>query len=117
MTVAALRRRRPEALEDLLATYGPEIQAVAYLILRDRADAEDVVVETLLTAYDRASSIRDERVERYVGEARQDEPDDTNADQAGDRSPIAAQALYSEHVLVIHCLPAVVKRSTNDDLL
>jgi RNA polymerase sigma-70 factor, ECF subfamily len=61
MTVAALRRRRPEALEDLLATYGPEIQAVAYLILRDRADAEDVVVETLLTAYDKAASIRDER--------------------------------------------------------
>jgi len=31
-----------------LATYGREIQAVAYLILRDRADAEDVVVETLI---------------------------------------------------------------------
>ena len=64
MTVAALRRRRPEALEDLLATYGREIQAVAYLILRDRAAAEDVVVETLLTAYDKASSIRDENALR-----------------------------------------------------
>jgi RNA polymerase sigma factor (sigma-70 family) len=61
MTVAALRRRRPEALEDLLATYGREIQAVAYLILRDRADAEDVVVETLLTAFEKAGSIRDEQ--------------------------------------------------------
>jgi RNA polymerase sigma factor (sigma-70 family) len=61
MTVAALRRRRPEALEDLLATYGREIQAVAYLILRDRADAEDVVIETLLTAFDKAGSIRDEQ--------------------------------------------------------
>ena len=40
MTVEALRRRRPEALEDLLATYGREIQAVAWLILRDRAAAE-----------------------------------------------------------------------------
>ena len=61
MTVAALRRRQPQALEDLLATYGREIQAVAYLILRDRAAAEDVVVETMLTAYEKAGSIRDEQ--------------------------------------------------------
>ena len=61
MTVAALRRRRPEALEDLLATYGRDIQAVAYLILRDQQAAEDVVVETLLTAFEKAGSIRDER--------------------------------------------------------
>lgn len=60
MTLAALRKRRPEALADLLATYGRELQAVAYLILRDRAAAEDVVVETLLTAYDKAGSIRDD---------------------------------------------------------
>jgi RNA polymerase sigma-70 factor (ECF subfamily) len=64
MTVEDLRRRRPEALGDLLATYGPEIQAVAYLILRDRADAEDVVVETLLTAFERARDLRDERAFR-----------------------------------------------------
>jgi DNA-directed RNA polymerase specialized sigma24 family protein len=56
MTVEALRRRRPEALDDLLATYGKQIQGVAYLILRDRADAEDVVVETLLTAYERPAT-------------------------------------------------------------
>lgn len=60
MTVEALRRRKPEALEDVLVAYGRELQAVAYLILRDRADAEDVVAETLLTAYDKASTIRDE---------------------------------------------------------
>src|SRR5258707_13837364 len=64
MTVEALRRRRPEALDDLLATYGREIQAVAYLILRDRAGAEDVGVETLLTAYDRAADLRDEKALR-----------------------------------------------------
>jgi RNA polymerase sigma factor (sigma-70 family) len=64
MTVEALRRRRPEALDDLLATYGREIQAVAYLILRDRSDAEDVVVETLLTAFERAGDLRDERAFR-----------------------------------------------------
>ena len=37
MTVEALRRRRPETLADLLDAYGRELQAVAYLILRDRA--------------------------------------------------------------------------------
>jgi RNA polymerase sigma-70 factor, ECF subfamily len=60
MTVEALRRRRPEALDGLLSLYGHQIQAVAYLILRDRADAEDVVVETLLTAFERAGDLRDE---------------------------------------------------------
>jgi RNA polymerase sigma factor (sigma-70 family) len=64
MTVDALRRRRPEALDDLLASHGREIQAVAYLILSDRADAEDVVVETLLTAYERIGSLRDEQAFR-----------------------------------------------------
>ena len=44
MTVEALRRRRPETLADLLSTYGRELQAVAYLILRDQGDAEDVVI-------------------------------------------------------------------------
>jgi RNA polymerase sigma factor (sigma-70 family) len=60
MTVLALRRGRPEALETLLTTYGRELHGLAYLILRDRADAEDVVAETLLTAFDKAGSIRDE---------------------------------------------------------
>ena len=64
MTVEALRRRRPETLADLLSAYGRELQAVAYLILRDRGDAEDVVIETLLTAFERGESIRDERALR-----------------------------------------------------
>jgi RNA polymerase sigma factor (sigma-70 family) len=64
MTVEALRRRRPETLGDLLEAYGRELQSVAYLILRDRADAEDIVVETLLTAFERGGSIRDERALR-----------------------------------------------------
>ena len=41
MTVEALRRRRPETLGELLETYGRELQSVAYLILRDRAEAEE----------------------------------------------------------------------------
>jgi RNA polymerase sigma-70 factor (ECF subfamily) len=60
MTVEALRGRRPDVLEDLLVLHGREIQAVAYLILRDRADAEDVVIETLLTALEHGRRLRDE---------------------------------------------------------
>jgi RNA polymerase sigma-70 factor (ECF subfamily) len=61
MTVEALRQRRPHSLADLLDAHGREIQAVAYLILRDRADAEDVTIETLLTAFEKGGSIRDDR--------------------------------------------------------
>ncbi len=64
MTVEALRRRRPETLADLLSAYGREIQAVAYLIIRDRAEAEDIVIETILTAFEKGGSIRDERALR-----------------------------------------------------
>jgi DNA-directed RNA polymerase specialized sigma24 family protein len=64
MTVEALRRQRPETLADLLEAYGREIQAVAYLIVRDHAEAEDIVVETLLTAFERGGAIRDERALR-----------------------------------------------------
>src|SRR5215218_2018957 len=60
MTVEALRRRRPQTLADLLDAHGREIQAVAYLILRDRALAEDVTIETLLTAFEQGGSIRDD---------------------------------------------------------
>jgi RNA polymerase sigma factor (sigma-70 family) len=64
MTVEALRRRRPETLAELLDAYGRELQAVAYLILHDRLEAEDVVIETLLTAFERGGDIRDERALR-----------------------------------------------------
>ena len=60
MTVQALRERRIETLGQLLEMHGREIQGVAYLILRDRALAEDVTIETLLTAFERGGSIRDD---------------------------------------------------------
>jgi RNA polymerase sigma-70 factor (ECF subfamily) len=60
MTVQALRERRVDTLAGLLDTYGREIQGVAHLILRDRALAEDVTIETLLTAFERGGSIRDD---------------------------------------------------------
>jgi RNA polymerase sigma-70 factor (ECF subfamily) len=59
MTVEALRRGEPQVLAELLAQHGREIQGVAYLILRNRADAEDVLMDTLLAALDRGSSLRD----------------------------------------------------------
>lgn len=59
MTVDALRRGEPEILAELLERYGSEIQGVAYLILRDRAEAEDVLMDTLLSALERASSLRE----------------------------------------------------------
>jgi RNA polymerase sigma-70 factor (ECF subfamily) len=60
MTVQALRDRRIETLAQLLDAHGREIQGVAYLILRDRALAEDVTIETLLTAFERGGSVRNE---------------------------------------------------------
>lgn len=56
MTVEALRRGEPHVLAELLEQYGREIQGVAYLILRNAADAEDVLMDTLLTALDRGSN-------------------------------------------------------------
>jgi RNA polymerase sigma-70 factor (ECF subfamily) len=64
MTVQALRERRIETLAKLLDAHGRELQAVAYLILRDRALAEDVTIETLLTAFERGGSIRDDHALR-----------------------------------------------------
>ncbi|MEP6640152.1 MAG: RNA polymerase sigma factor [Chloroflexota bacterium] len=60
MTVEALRRGRPEVLADLLARYGSDMQAVAYLIVRDRSAAEDIVADSLLAALDHGRSLRDE---------------------------------------------------------
>jgi RNA polymerase sigma factor (sigma-70 family) len=64
MTVEALRRRRPETLAELLDAHGRELHGVATLILGDRSEAEDVVTETLLTAFEKAGSIRDDRALR-----------------------------------------------------
>ena len=60
MTVEALCRGRPEVLADLLARYGSDMQAVAYLIVRYRSIAEDVVADSLLAALDHGHSLRDE---------------------------------------------------------
>ena len=60
MTAQALRRGRPEVLADLLARYGRDMQAVAYLIVRDRGAAEDIVADSLLAALDHGHDLRDD---------------------------------------------------------
>ena len=60
MTVEALREHRPDVLAELLARFGREIQTVAYLIVRDANDAEEVLAETLLSALERGHQLRDE---------------------------------------------------------
>ena len=57
--VAGLRERDPRALERLIELHGAEIQAVAYLILRNEHDAEETLADTLLTAWRKASTLRD----------------------------------------------------------
>lgn len=54
-----MRSGDPEVLGELLRAHGREIQGVAYLILRDRALAEDVLMDTLMSALDRAPTLRD----------------------------------------------------------
>lgn len=57
---ADLRARRPEAIEELLESFGREIQGVAYLILRSHADAEEIVMDTLVTAWRKGDTLRDD---------------------------------------------------------
>ncbi|MBI3748922.1 MAG: hypothetical protein HY262_08780 [Chloroflexi bacterium] len=52
------RLARTGRLGHLSSDGGHDRPAVAYLILRDRAEAEDVVIETLLTAFERGGEIR-----------------------------------------------------------
>lgn len=57
--VAGLRARDVDALDQLLRTHGAEIQAVAFLILRNEHDAEEVLADTLVTAWRKAGAIRE----------------------------------------------------------
>ena len=60
MTVKALRRGRPEVLADLLDRFGRDMQAVAYLVVRDRAAAEDIVADSLLAALNHSRNLRND---------------------------------------------------------
>lgn len=54
-----LRARRPEAIERLLDEYGRLLQGVAFHVLRSRADAEEVVIDTMVSAWERIGSLRE----------------------------------------------------------
>lgn len=54
-----VRRGADEALDALYVRYADEIQGVAFLILRDRFDAEDVMADTLIAAWRRGRELRD----------------------------------------------------------
>jgi RNA polymerase sigma factor (sigma-70 family) len=57
--VAQLRQRKLDALDRLLTLHGREIQAVAFLILRNEHDAEETLADTLLTAWRKIDALRD----------------------------------------------------------
>jgi RNA polymerase sigma-70 factor (ECF subfamily) len=57
--VTDLEANRPEALERLLDEYGHLIQAIAFHILRNHADAEEVLEETMITAWRRIETLRE----------------------------------------------------------
>jgi RNA polymerase sigma-70 factor, ECF subfamily len=59
-----VRAGTDDALDALYARYADEIQGVAFLILRDRFEAEDVLAETLITAWRRGGDLRDGRALR-----------------------------------------------------
>lgn len=61
---ADLRAHRVGVIDDLLETYGREIQGVAYLIVRNHADAEEITLDTLVSAWKHADSLRDDRALR-----------------------------------------------------
>jgi RNA polymerase sigma factor (sigma-70 family) len=64
MTVARLRLGRTEVLADLLDGHGRDMQAVAYLVLRNHTAAEDAVADALLIALDKGRELRDENAVR-----------------------------------------------------
>ena len=55
-----LREQRTGVLGDLLDEFGREIQGVAYLILRNHADAEEVLMDTMVTAWRRSRDLRED---------------------------------------------------------
>jgi len=59
--IAALRRKDMAALEQLLERFGGAMATLARSMLRDAADAQDVVEEALLRAHDAGPRFRGER--------------------------------------------------------
>lgn len=56
--VAKIRAGDSQALADLLSRYGSEVRGVAYMILRNDADADEVAEDTFVTAWLKIGSLR-----------------------------------------------------------
>ena len=59
--IARLRGREMEALGELYRELGPAMASLARSLLKDRAEADDVVTETLMRVHDKAPGFRGER--------------------------------------------------------
>ena len=59
--IARLRRRDLEALGNLYRELGPAMVSLARSMLRDRAEADDVVTDSLIRVHDKATGFRGER--------------------------------------------------------
>ena len=59
--IARLRRGDLDALGELYRELGPVMVSLARSLLRDRAEADDVVADTLIRVHDKASGFRGER--------------------------------------------------------
>lgn len=65
--VARLRAQDVRALDELLEVHGAEIQAVAYLILRNEHDAEEALADTVMIAWRKIGSLRaDDRLRPWL---------------------------------------------------
>jgi RNA polymerase sigma-70 factor (ECF subfamily) len=59
--IARLRRGDMEALGELYRELGPVLVSLARSMLRDRAEADDVVADSLIRVHDKAAGFRGER--------------------------------------------------------
>jgi RNA polymerase sigma-70 factor (ECF subfamily) len=61
---ASLRDKRTGAIGLLLDLYGQDIKRIAYAIVRNHADADEIVMDTLVTAWARSNQLRDDNALR-----------------------------------------------------
>jgi RNA polymerase sigma factor (sigma-70 family) len=53
-----LRAHHPDAMPGLIDSFGREVHAVAYLIVRDHEDAEEVAMDTFVAAWRSAKTLK-----------------------------------------------------------
>lgn len=62
--VARLRAGDADALDEAFSVFGPEVRAVAYTIVRDLSDADDVTEETFVIAWRKIGTLREDNALR-----------------------------------------------------